>query len=702
MERALIPGGGGESGIQVLRQVERLLGDPAGLLVISSADLLRLMDQRQVQASIDQAVGTKPSTLDSVASTTWFGGSKPKTSAADYLDILPSPETMQWFFSTVKHSRDSYRYGQRRRAIHDFLRSYRIERQVVSLVDRERLLLRGLAAMLADGGLPVGEWIAFFALLVWGDGAGRLIAGGRPDKHLADAEGIFKTLVRIGLPTHVQNLARAAARLSAHKSKTQALARTIADCVSEGARWLDAGDVASSRIYALEPDRTALRIGDLGPGMPLYFRGNESLITFGGPGSGKTQAQVIPNLLANPGSAFVLDVKGELYAATAEVRRARFGPVYRFAPTDEAGRSSCYNPFDGISSEPALAATQCQLLASELVPDNVEARDPYWERKAREYVATFALVVAIEAPAAKRNLGEVSSMLSVPAHFDTLEGAYKRSETRLLVAKLKAMAEVTGLQDFASTATAIESGITSNRLESVFDTARSHLSPITRTPSAMAAMARSDWNPGQLRQEPGTTVYLSLRPGEMQAFAPLVRLIFSQHVTALTQDFTRREGVPPVTFFLDEMPQLGLMPRLSDIIDVGRGAGLRLWMFAQYLGQVRAIYGTKADGLINACAVRCFLQPDLDAARFIAPQLGATRHVFTGERKPLAEDHDLMGRGFADDILALGRGEHPARLGKRYAFDEPVALLPVLMAPEAGRSGAVWRDLRPASRMLVS
>ena len=136
-----------------------------------------------------------------------------------------------------------------------------------------------------------------------------------------------------------------------------------------------------------------------------------------------------------------------------------------------------------------------------------------------------------------------------------------------------------------------------------------------------------------------------------------------------------------------------LVPLAADVrldVDIGDAYALR------------AIYGTKADGLINACAVRCFLQPDLDAARFIAPQLGATRHVFTGERKPLAEDHDLMGRGFADDILALGRGEHPARLGKRYAFDEPVALLPVLMAPEAGRSGAVWRDLRPASRMLVS
>ena len=383
---------------------------------------------------------------------------------------------------------------------------------------------------------------------------------------------------------------------------------------------------------------------------PVYFSGNESLITFGGPGSGKTQGQVIPNLLRYPGSAFVLDVKGELYAETAEARRA-FGPVYRFAPTDEGGNTHRYNPFDVISSEPARAAADCQVLADELISVSPQAREPYWERKARDMVWAFSVAVAIEAPPEKRNLAEVSRYLSIPTQFADLKDRYLRSETKLVVAKLKAMGELTGLSELVTTSTAIENGLAAQRLESIFDTARSQINSITRIPSANAALSASDWKPLDLRSTPGTTVYFSLRPGELKAFAPLVRLVFSQHVAALTKDFTRRPGVPPVTFFLDEMPQLGAMPGLSDIIDVGRGAGLRLWMFAQYLGQLREIYGPKADGLINACAVRSFMQPDLDAARFVAPQLGTTRHIFTGEQKPLAEPHDLTGRAFADDIL---------------------------------------------------
>ena len=94
---------------------------------------------------------------------------------------------------------------------------------------------------------------------------------------------------------------------------------------------------------------------------------------------------------------------------------------------------------------------------------------------------------------------------------------------------------------------------------------------------------------------------------------------------------------------------------------------VRLWMFAQYLGQIRDIYGQRANGLINACQVRSFLQPDNDAAEFIAPALGKTRGLFKGDERPLAEPHDLIGHAYRDRIITLARGEHPTVLGKLLA-----------------------------------
>ena len=148
--------------------------------------------------------------------------------------------------------------------------------------------------------------------------------------------------------------------------------------------------------------------------------------------------------------------------------------------------------------------------------------------------------------------------------------------------------------------------------------------------------------------------------------------MFQQHVSQLTRNFTARKGEPPVTFFLDEMPQLGHMPNLSDIIDVGRGAGVRLWMFMQYMAQMRDAYGQKALGLIEACRVRSYMNPDTEAARAIEPLLGEVRNIFSGERKPLAYSHELAGREYRDDIIVVARGEHPARLAKLTYHVDPV------------------------------
>jgi type IV secretion system protein VirD4 len=163
-------------------------------------------------------------------------------------------------------------------------------------------------------------------------------------------------------------------------------------------------------------------------------------------------------------------------------------------------------------------------------------------------------------------------------------------------------------------------------------------------------------------------VYLCLSGDDIDTYTPIVRLIIQQHTNLLLRH-TRGSGLP-ITFFLDEFPQLGNMESILRLVDVGRGARLRLWLFAQYLGQLRDIYGPGAEGLINSCRVRCFMQPDNQAAELLAPQLGTVLHLLNGERKPLAEPYELMGRAYADKIIVTARGHDPMLLGKRYAWQE--------------------------------
>lgn len=667
----MIPGYG-ETPANILTTVSELMSGLTGTLEVTSGELLGMVPEHKLKAHFDLLVGEKPKSntfelaLEQIATpTTKLPG------AAGALDLSSTFKAIGFGARVFANSMASGDYKARRKNLQAALNAFVIRRQVAQLSDRERALMSAFAAMYADGGLTLVQWHKFYALMAWASGRCDTLtpAAMSRNPHVSEARKMLVTLLMGELPDHDSNLAAATNALASYRAKSAAMAERISAALSRGARWFQPGDLASSRSYAVEPSAPSLLLGYGQGSQPLYFNGNESLITFGAPGTGKTQGQVIPNLLRYPGSAFVLDVKGELWEKTAEHRRRSFGPVYRFAPTLAEG-SANYNPFDCIGIDPAEAANDAQVFVSELIPDNPSTRDPYWERKARDILWAFVTLVAISAPPEKRNLAEVSRYLSMQVNFDTDAARYKASTTKVVVQSLKVLARATGLQDLESAATTIESGISSTRLESVFDTARSFLNTITRSATASKVMSSSDWHPLELRRTPGTTIYLTLKPGELRGFAPLVRVIFQQHVTALTKDFTRRPGEPPVTFFLDEMPQLGAMAGLSDIIDVGRGAGIRLWMFAQYLGQIRALYHQRADGLINACAVRCFMQPDLDAAQFIAPQLGHTSNVITGASQELAPVHDLMGRAFADSIVTLARGEHPANLSKQMAYIE--------------------------------
>jgi type IV secretion system protein VirD4 len=61
--------------------------------------------------------------------------------------------------------------------------------------------------------------------------------------------------------------------------------------------------------------------------------------------SGKGVSSVIPTLLSYPGSVIVLDLKGENFNLMSGFR-AKFGKVYRWAPTGDKGHH--FNPLSEI------------------------------------------------------------------------------------------------------------------------------------------------------------------------------------------------------------------------------------------------------------------------------------------------------------------------------------------------------------------
>ena len=83
-------------------------------------------------------------------------------------------------------------------------------------------------------------------------------------------------------------------------------------------------------------------------GEPLRWMSDEHAIVQAKPGAGKSSTIAVPNAFEFPGSLVVLDVKLEIFAATAGYREASGHRVFLFNPAAEDGCTHRWNPFFAV------------------------------------------------------------------------------------------------------------------------------------------------------------------------------------------------------------------------------------------------------------------------------------------------------------------------------------------------------------------
>lgn len=421
--------------------------------------------------------------------------------------------------------------------------------------------------------------------------------------------------------------------------------------ISSGNRWMMSNEGRKALCSdALSP--SALRLGGFtDSNTDLLYDMRESLITIAPPGAGKSQAQVLRNLLYIESPAVVLDIKGEMLAASRGWRESVVGPCYWFAPATP-DKSYRFNPLDTVRSDIEVAWDDARRLADLLVVPNSKTGDDYFEGRARDLITTSILDVAIS------ENGHLRSMSSV------LDRLYLSEDEKLI--EWFSHLESLGVPQLRRQASALR-GMPVKQREGILDSARRQLE-IWQSPAIERLSSTSDFTPEVLRRD-NATLYLYVTLEDVKKYASILRVIIGQTVAELCRT-TPEAGAQPVTFFLDELPRLGHMDVIEQALDVGRGYGVRLWMFCQNLGQLSTAY-PNAEGMVSNCAVRCFMNPDEKAAKWISENLGARQGLLDGRRKPLAEPAQLTGPEFANQIVVFSRGNPPARLEKRPAYSDP-------------------------------
>ena len=418
-----------------------------------------------------------------------------------------------------------------------------------------------------------------------------------------------------------------------------------------GGGWLRPSAVNGS-VFATA-SQYALTIGSFQDGPMLSYSGDGSMVTIAPPGSGKTQCNVFPNLLQWRGPAIVLDISGDIYEHTAAWRAANVGPVYRFDPLDPAN-SHKYNPLTFVRHEPDYIWEDSRLLAEMMIVPS-GAADPFWENEARTVLTAAIAYVCHTRPPADRPMHAV---------LDVLFGGQSWSD---MILGLKMAIDVRVMTQHATSL----STMNEKTLSSVLQTARSSLGAWTGE-RVSRVTSRSDWSPVDLRGGGNPTIYISVMPHEVETYLSLLRVFIGQHIRLLVGGPVPPRDAPPILVMLDELPRLRYMPPVDEALNIGRKYGLRLWMFAQSVGQLQTAY-PNADGMLGSCAVRIFMNPSgADGlAERLSEELGYVDSLNDNSRRRMVEAAELAGPTYKDLQVVLARGTKPAVVRKDFAYASP-------------------------------
>ena len=520
-------------------------------------------------------------------------------------------------------------------ATENALRKALLKRRLSELTDRERAILRA-----SDLLCELGEFDRVAALrtrlpIVWNDGRCHVMASGF---ETATRRNLLKTGLRtlfgdyaLAAPDAFDELRRAwRDALSLDATLSEEEHQTLESLQFIERSWLIPAEPATG-----QPTPAALSLGVFaGTERHHLYDNSHALITLSPPSSAGPQSQIAQNLSFLVTGAVVIDVDGKAFHATARWRQKEVGKIFAFAPA-LADHSMHYNPLDAISHDPGAAWSEARLLADLLTgrqgPDD----------EALDFVAPAIYDVALNEQPGRRHMGGVLARIACsPNQREAWAAMLSRSPHRELVrhgAALRALPQATR-------------DVLVKRILGEL--------AVWQSPPIADLTDRSDWTPADLRRR--ATLYLCVDGGDIDRYAVVLRTIIGQTIAALDRDRAISRG-STVTLFLDGLARLGPMGTVERAVDFGPESGVRPWMFFASSAEIRAVY-PNAEGMIANCAAHCYIEPDREAAQEIAQRLGFVKSLFGTDERPLLGPADLAGPEFAGKIIALVRGQPPARL----------------------------------------
>ncbi|WP_371228073.1 type IV secretory system conjugative DNA transfer family protein [Roseovarius sp. 2305UL8-3] len=383
-------------------------------------------------------------------------------------------------------------------------------------------------------------------------------------------------------------------------------------------------------------------------------------------GRGKTTGFVIPNLLTWQGSAVVLDVKGECYEASARHRAAAGDTVYRFAPTDwETKRTHRYNPLLRIYElkDPARQQMELLLLATLFLQNDNDRVQGLLKGGIDLFVAAGLLAFQRQRP----TLGEIYRIAA--------SGGHKQKEYLARAHEVWNPAARLIFTRLASTNNDTLTSYVSLLMTSGLDQ--------WQNPAIDEATSVSNFDFRTIRKQP-FSVYLVVQPLMVKPLAPLIRLFFSDLLSALMEKEPGPDEPWPVMILLDEFNRLGKMPIVAESIEILRQYCGHLAIVTQTIPAIDEIYGENTRRALQGNAgIKLYLTPsDEKTVEELSKAVGKTTKTVVTRSRAIGKN-PFEGRSQSErteEVSLLPEDE-----ARRLPLDEIIVAVDAQMPVKAKR-----------------
>jgi type IV secretion system protein VirD4 len=339
------------------------------------------------------------------------------------------------------------------------------------------------------------------------------------------------------------------------------------------------------------------------------------MLTVAGTRIGKGTGALIPNLLLYPGSALVIDPKGELAQITsarrgsgsARVKRCLQQTVHILDPEDQVpGRPKArWNPLAELDPSGADLVARIQKIAFALVPPEPNSQDQFFINQSRDLLTMLILHVMTAEPPERHNLIHVRRLL---AQGDTELFQFVNDECKKTGQPVPYKDATEALLNYMSQNPAHGgkvSGFGQRLVALPEDTRNTIVSDLYGRTSFLDhaglehMLQGSDFTLKDLKLHP-TTVYVCMKGTSLATNMKPIAYILIDMAIAAMEDAAYK---PPhsVLFAMDEFYMLGRHESIDRAMGLIAGFHVKLWPVIQSLDQLQQHYPATWDNFIRNC-----------------------------------------------------------------------------------------------------